>query len=353
MAVTVIDSKGELAALQANIDAQTQADDLELGLAAKTEKAPAEKPEEKSASAAVEKQEEDADDIEGEDGLTPRQKRELSAKMLRAIGKKHRELKEAEEFAAAQYGERKIADQRAQTIERELAELKAKAQPAQSASPDAGKPDRAKFETDQAYWEAMTDWRVDQKLAKKAEEDARAAAERRQAEIIETARERISKAIELVPDFREVTEAVDAEVPPVIAGYMQKSEMFAELGYHLAKNPDVLAKIAKLPPDEQLVTIGKIEGRLKPFEPKDSKTAINGATPSKAASTNGQPAKAAPSDDETGIAPSRARDAAPVIKPLNGSGAAVEVDPRDMNIRETINDWSKRNKVNLGLRKRH
>jgi len=354
MAVTVIDSKGELAALQASIDAQTQADDLELGLAAKTEKAPAEKPEEKSASAAVEKQEEDADDIEGEDGLTPRQKRELSAKMLKAIGKKHRELKEAEEFAAAQYGERKIADQRAQTIERELAELKAKAQLPQAAEPDAGKPQRAKFATDEAFWEAMTDWRVDQKLAKQAEENVRLAAERRTAEILETAKGRISKARELVPDFRDVTETVDAEVPPVVAGYMQKSEMFAELGYHLAKNPDLLAKLAKLPPDEQLVTIGKIESTLKPFEaPRtDDSKAQDGATPGKSAGTNGQ-SKAAPGDDETGIAPSRARGAAPVIKPINGSGAAVEVAPADMNIRETINDWSKKRQVNLGLRKRH
>jgi len=360
MAVTVIDSKSEITAFQAEMDG------LELGAAAipgvpvDPEKAPAkvDKPPDKPADKQQDPEESDPDDMEGDDGLTARQKRELSAKMLKAIGKKHREMKEAEEFAAAQYSERKLAEQRAATLERELAAVKPT--PAAAAS-DAGKPQRDKFAADEAgsvaYWEAMTDWRVEQKLAQKAQEDAQAAAERRAAEIMETAKERIAKAIAAVPDFREVTESVDAIVPPVVAGYMQKSEMFAELGYHLAKHPEILTSLAKLPADEQLVTIGKIESTLRPFEPSTTESGAkttDGATPSKAAGKNGQQAaSAAPSGDDTGIAPSRARGTAPVIKPLNGSGAAVEVDPRDMNIRETINDWSKRHKVDLGLRKRH
>ena len=353
MAVQVIDAKGE----------------IEQYIAATLEDVPgAPPPAEKPADAPTEPPETggepavDPDDVEDEAGFTPRQKRELSAKMLKAVGKKHREMKEAEEFAAAQYAERRLAEQRAAALERENAELKAKAQPAASETAvdsEAGKPQRDKFSSDEAYWEAVIDWRADQRADKKFKEKAaEQAAERekqRLADIETAARARISKALELVPDFKQVTEAVDAEVPPVVAGYMQKSEMFAELGYHLAKNPDVLAKIAKMPPDEQLVTIGKIEGTLKPFEAQTSKASAgtNGATPSEVAGKTGQRSTTA-ATDETGIAPSRARDAAPVIRPLNGSGAApAEIDPRDMSIRETIADFSKRNKVNLGLRKRH
>src|SRR5882672_113538 len=50
------------------------------------------------------------DDIEGEDGLTPRQKREFTESMLKTIGKKHRRQMEAEEFATAQYNERQLAE---------------------------------------------------------------------------------------------------------------------------------------------------------------------------------------------------------------------------------------------------
>ena len=88
------------------------------------------KPEDKEIKAdeikADEHHDDDPDDLEGEDGLTPRQKRELTAKMLKSIGKKHRQVKEAEEFAAAQYNERKMAEQRAEEVMRELNEIKAK-----------------------------------------------------------------------------------------------------------------------------------------------------------------------------------------------------------------------------------
>jgi len=158
----------------------------------------------------------------------------------------------------------------------------------------------------------------------------------------------------VVPDFEKVTKSIDAEVPPDVAAYMQESEMFAELGYHLAKNPKILADLAKMDPRRQLVTIGKIESTLKPFEAKKPAAKDeDGAKPSGKESTNGQQRAAAPSED-TGAIPSRARDTAPVIRPLNGSGASpAEVAPEDMNIRETIHSWEKKHSANFGLRKRH
>jgi hypothetical protein len=354
MAVVTIDAKAELAQLQA------EPDGLEVGAASDVAKAPETKEAEaKPAETAAKSEAEDPDDIEGEDGLTPRQKRDFSASMLKAIGKKHRMMKEAEEFAAAQYSERRLAEQRAQAVERELAELRAKsAAPPQEPATETARPERAKFATDQEFLDAMIAWGVEEGLKKRAQEEAKRAAERRQADILEAAKGRIAKALEVVPDFEAVTRAADIEVPPVVAGYMQKSPMFAELGYHLAKNQDVLKSLAKLEPDEQLVTIGKIESILKPFvvaEPKaGAAKESDGATPSsKSASTNGQRSQAAPSED-TGTIPSRARDTAPVIRPLNGSGAApTEIDPRDMNTRQMIDAWQRKHGANFSLRKRH
>jgi hypothetical protein len=362
MAVVTIDSKAELEQIRS---------DLEVAQALQDGKIPQSKATpttEAAAKPASETATEDGEEVEGEDGLTSRERHDLLAvgrkelpdSVKRVIGKRVAQRKAAEEFAAAQYSERRLAESRAAAAERELAELKAKAQPAEpAAKADIGKPQRDKFPADAAgevaYWEAMTDWRVDEKLRANEAERAAADNERRQAEVLETARGRIAKAIELVPDYAEVTGAVDVEVPPVVAGYMQKSEMFAELGYHLAKHPELLTKIAKLPPDEQLVTIGKIESTLKPFEAKKSASKDeDGATPSSKASTNGTRREAAPSEDETGIVPGRARDTAPVIRPLNGNGASpAEVAPQDMNIRETIRDYERRNHANLALRKRH
>ena len=97
--------------------------------------------------------------------------------------------------------------------------------------------------------------------------------------------------------------------------------------------------------DEQLVAIGKIEAKLKPFS--ESKTdSSDGIKPS-----NTEAHKTA-SETITGKLPSKARNTAPVIQPLTTTGT-VEKEPENMNIRETIADWQKRQSVNLGLRKRH
>lgn len=349
MAVTVIDATQEIQRFMAENAGEIAGEAAPAKAEQAAAKPAAEATESETESAA------DPDDVEGDDGLTPRQKRELSAKMLKAIGKKHREMKEAEEFAAAQYSEKRLAEQRAAALETEVARLKG-AQPAsrETTDPEAGKPQRDKFQTDEAYWEAVIDWRADQradkKFKEKATKDAQEREQQRLAEIETAARARIARASEIIPDFKEVVGAVDLEVPPVVADYMQESELFAELGYFFAQNPDRLLSIAKMAPKHQLVTLGKIESTLKPFEPQGSKK-TNGATPSKAA--NGHDSDEDESS-ETGSIPSRARGTAPVITPLsNASALQVEKSADKMTTRETISAWTKQNRANFNLRKRH
>lgn len=351
MAMTVLDSTDTIGILaDAGVELEQPAG------AEKGKETPEAKPS-KEASAAAEAHE-DPDDIEGEDGLTPRQKREFSASMQKTIGKKHRMLREAEEFAAAQYSERKLAEQRAAALEaraaeleREYNELKNKVSPPAKEPEAPQKPDRSQFASESEYVDAMIQWGVDQRLREKAEEDRKAREERQRAEMIAAAESRIKRAAEIVSDFREVVGSVDTEVPPAIAGYMQKSEMFAEIAYHLAKNPDVLVSLAKLAPDEQLVKIGRIESTLSPFEPQSGSG--NGKEPGNAES-DGKPSKAAPSEN-TGIDLSKPRGkAAPVITPLDATGSGgISKDSKDMNVREAIEEYAKRNRVNLGMRKRH
>lgn len=341
MATTVLDST-DLPAILADAGVTLDQPEKPQDGQAKPEAKPADKP----ATAA----QDDPDDIEDENGLTAAEREGLTERMQKAIGKQYRKRKEAEEFAAAQYNERQLAVQRAAQLEREFNDLKGKLTLPAAAPEAPKKPVREDFAGESEYVDAMIQWGVDQRLAEKAEEDRQAAAQRERDKLVEAATSRVKRAGELVPDFSEVVGAVDTEVPPAVAGYMQKSEMFAEIAYHLAKNPDVLVSLAKLPPDEQLVKIGRIESNLSPFEPK---TAQHDDKSSKEAS-NGQASKPAPSAD-TDIDLSKPRGkAAPVITPLEGTGSAgVQKDSKDMNIREAIEDYSKRNRLNLGVRKRH
>ncbi len=290
---------------------------------------------------------------EDENGLTEAQRKELTEKMQRAIGKKHRALREAEEFAAAQYNTAQLAQRRAAELEAELARLRGAKPAAQGEAPKGPtKPERQNFATEAEFIEAMIQFGVAEQLSREREKQAKEAAEREQQEVLARATAAIERAREIVPDFDEVVSGVDLEVPPAVAGYMQTSEMFAELGYYLAKNPEVLVSLSKLRPDQQLVKIGKIESTLQPFE-KASQAAQHDSTSSQQQS-HGKPAAPAPSET-TGSAPSKARgNAAPVITPLDGTGSAgMAKDVADMNIREHIQDWQRRNGTNLSRRQRH
>lgn len=285
------------------------------------------------------------DDEEDENGLTPEEREGLTNRMQKAVGKKHRMMKEAEEFAAAQYSERKLAEQRAENLERQLQELKSKLAPAQEEKASE-KPQRQSFKTEEEYLDAMIKHGVEEGIRQREAEAARIQAEKEAQQVIEAAKARVAKAAELVPDWSEVVGSVDTVVPPAVAAYMQESELFAELGYHFGKNPEVLESLAKLPQNKQLLTIAKIEATLQPFGAKSAPSADKASS-----EFNGQP-KAEPSNDNAKPA-SKPREEAPVIKPLDGGGSGLQKDFRNMNIREAIQDFQKNNQVNLTRRKRH
>ena len=349
MALVVIDSGNmEQVFAEANGEAVKSSHQAPPTKAEKTEAGKAEekpedgKTEDKAADGAAAKpeHEDDADDVEGDDGLTPRQKRELSAKMLKAIGKKHRQVKEAEEFAAHQIRIARDAERRAADAERELSQTRAEAKPEEQAAPV--EPKRENFATEAEFIDARIQWGVDQGISRRE-------AERQEEQRRSTVAAQLEKAAALVPDFEQVTSA-PLNWPGPIAQYMRDSEMFAELGYHFAKNPAELAKIAALPPMKQLVAVGKIESTLQPFASRSP--ASEAKAGDKPIETDGKGAKPVPSTD-TGFSPSKARSDAPVITPLNGDGRAVEPDPSSMTTREMIQDFQKSKGINFSIRKRH
>jgi hypothetical protein len=279
-------------------------------------------------------------------GLTEEQRKIITDRLRKSVGKKHRELKSAEEFAAEQYNTRRLAEAKALELEQQLKALQA---PQVETPKEAVKPERQNFKSDDEYRDALIDWSVQQRLKAEKQKEAQVAAEKRQAEILSAAQARIAHALEVVPDFKEVTEAVDWPTPPVVAGYMQESEMFAEIGYYLAKNPEARAKLDSLSPARQLVEIGKIESKLQPFA---SQAKANGHDSDKSSKVEETSTALKPSP-ETGVSPST-RASAPVIRPLSSQGASqVEKPESEMSAKEALMAYQKRKHVNLTRRQRH
>lgn len=354
MALTVMNSAGEIAEYTTGIAPERPdliADNAKRGVrmvpGSKAAESVEERPE--KVRAAVE-----SDDYE-EDfgkrlGLTPEQHQGVTDLFKREVGKKNIRRKEAEDFAATQYNDRMLAEDRATGLQKEIERLKALTQPVVETAP-AGEPQREKFEDDKTYFEALTDWKVDQKFLAREVAQANAAEVTRQQEIMSTAIARIDHAKSIVPDYEEVTSASDAFVPAHIAGYMQESVMFAELGYHFAKFPEELQHISAMPTktSSDLVRVGialdKIESKLRPFalaNGKQDAKALNGHAPS------------AESRSDTGSFPTQPRAVSPVITPLNiGSGSQVDKPANRMSYDEAKADFEKKSGRNFAKRSRH
>lgn len=286
----------------------------------------------KDAKDADNSEDQDEIDFATELGITKEQQERFQKILQREVGKKHRRAKEAEEFAADQMRTRILSDQKAKEFEDRL---KAFEKPV--SDPD-GEPTRDKFKTDEDYGSALLDYRVDQRLKEREKQQAA----QRQQEIAQTAAQRIQKALEIVPDYQEVTEAADYIVPGNIGVMMQESPMFAELGYHFAKSPDELGKLAILSQERAKVAFREIEARMTPFS----------AVKSEKAATGSQPATPQAST-KTDVVPSKPRAPAPITPLSTASSGQVVKDEVDMNIREVITKYQKDKGANFQARKRH
>jgi hypothetical protein len=235
----------------------------------------------------------------------------LTEKVTRLINKKHREMKEAQEFATGE-GRRAIeAERRAEQLQREIDALKGKkaggpdSDDAIGSDPDEPKP--GAFKTVGEYTRALVKYE-----AKKAGETGKAQAE--QSKQQEQANQVIGEFVkrqeafkESTPDYEDVVSGTDLVIPNVAMQYLIESDVGPQLGYYLAKNPGEVTRLQKLSPARCVAELGKLETKLeKPAAPNKADAA---------------PAK------EVSKAP------AP-IRPLEGKEATVTKDPRDMNFQE-------------------
>lgn len=293
---------------------------------------------------------------EDENGLTAAERAELTLKHQKAIGRKHAKLKEAEERAETETTNRRAAEERVATLQRELDELKQAAEKAK----EPVRPKRDSFETQEAYEEALQAYGVQKD---KFENEKKTAAERAQQEkarqeaIAKLANERIAHAREVFPEFDKVMQDADMHVPPHIGSYMQESDLFAELAIHFAQNPEDLERLAKLPVRSYRdvarlgVEIEKIESKISPFTTaKVVKSAPDGTQPSAKYNGESKTATSETKPNTTATAPSKRP--APVITPLpTGSGSGTASAPRTQQ--EHVKAFGKQEGRDLYARKRH
>jgi hypothetical protein len=175
------------------------------------------------------------------------------------------EKKEVEEKPVE---EKKNHDQRRwERVLKERAEYKAKADlyeqmnQQQQKPANTGRPEREKFASDEEYVDALTDWKIDQKLPKIREEFSQT---QRISQQNQDWGNKIARAKTEYPDYEAVMEdAMDIPITPTVSEALQSSDFGADLAYYLAKNPQEAQRLNSLPPVTCAREIGRIESYLE------------------------------------------------------------------------------------------
>lgn len=155
------------------------------------------------------------------------------------------------------------------------------------------RPKRADFDDDDAWADALTGWQ-DRRTTAKAEEAAAARLERdREAARLEglqtSFNTRVQQFEQTHPDFRvaisnPALKFFDGE----FLNALMENEKGPELAYHIAKSPELAARLMRQSPSQRLTTLGRIEGEISrpPPAPKAS-SAPPPLTPITSASSGG------------------------------------------------------------------
>jgi hypothetical protein len=210
---------------------------------------------------------------------------------------------EQDDAAPAKQGKGGSRQRRIERLTRENEELKralagppAKPQdkPSEPAQPAAtGKPKLEDFQTLEAYQEALTDWKLDQRESDRKKAEARTAAEQAARTEQDNWAKREKAARKAHDDYDDLIDTVKIPAGPGVLAARQamlEDEHGAELLYYLAKNPKELERIAGLSPASAVLAIGKLSATFdKPPATENGKPKITGAP--KPPPPSGRPSK--------------------------------------------------------------
>lgn len=161
-----------------------------------------------------------------------------------------------------------------QRLESMLERVLSKDEPQQTSEPARveDEPKLEQFKTYEEYVAAVADHRAEQKLAallaKQEEQRRTTEAERQREERARSFRERAASFAATTPDFNEVAFSDAVPVTEDMADALNFSEKGPEILYYLGQNIPEAARIARLPPVQAALEIGRLEAKLSLPQPR-------------------------------------------------------------------------------------
>lgn len=161
----------------------------------------------------------------------------------------------------------------------------------QSHQPSDEAPKLEQFKTAQEYIDALTDWKVEQKIAQQT-------VRQQEMQVATTFQERVAKARETHSDIDVIFKSPDEGGPWIdkaASEAIKESDIGPQIAYYLAKHPEEAIRIFDLSPIAQAKEIGKIEVKLSQNPPTVKKTS-SAPEPIKPVGTRSSSSKFSPSD---------------------------------------------------------
>lgn len=153
---------------------------------------------------------------------------------------------------------------------------KAPAAPAEPVTQD-------KFESVEAYADALAAQKAEQLLQQRE-------LERQQAALVESYHEKEEQAREKYDDFEQVAYNPSLKISTVMAQTIQASEIGPDIAYYLGSNPKEADRISRLSPFLQAKEIGKIEAKVAASPPTKKPSSAPAPIQPVAARASGAPA---------------------------------------------------------------
>lgn len=128
------------------------------------------------------------------------------------------------------------------------------------------RPSRADYANDEDYVDALTEFKVQQKLVPIAEQMQKRVEQTR---VVNEWQGKIAQAKSEYPDFDSaLEEAQDIPIQPHVSEALMDSPLGADIAYYLAKNPEDAYRINSMTPTQAIRELGRIESYVE-FDKKE------------------------------------------------------------------------------------
>jgi hypothetical protein len=175
--------------------------------------------------------------------------------------------KQREEARAEAQREREARE----SLEAKVKELESRSQPQKVEPSEEPRPEQ--FTDMYEYAKALTDYKVDQRLAEEKQKEAQAKVEAQRQQVINTWAKRVESAKAEMPDFEAMVGSADVVVSNEVRDAIFESDVGPQVLYHLAENPEIAEKLQGMTVTSALRTIGRLEAQFEKAEPQ-TKSAV-------------------------------------------------------------------------------